>query len=922
MKTLTLHHALTPLSRLNWLFHFLFLTIASPVILLAETPDSPEPEAAFDSVEIAYWTSLNRELAELRQGNALASIRTIPTEASVEALSAIATRLEQFLDRRDADPVADLGDELKAYRKEIIELVDLALSPVIEAAQFNSTIETDGMERMARVLNIRSQINQIDSKKPQLAQLHQSINSQMLAVGSAPAPFFQVLAIGDKPNVVGILSDPAERDTQFLRDSQSILPVFGELAEHILIKWRDERGLSPQAIMDSVQSSIIGLRNNVADASLEELQEIESMRRAAETPQHFDLPRRLIQLEIFRRTDRVAFQLSMQDWQGAYARWTGEGDPLAPIGIPTDVAVAPDGRWFAHATDEHTLVVRTAAGETAFTINTDAPLRTLTALYDGDIQFFTADGVYQVEPTLEIPQPYRQAARPARFMQPRMAAARNYERTAFGIGVMPGVSTGLSENTFASDNPASRISAVGISGDGRRVAYGYANDTFLPGGNRNHGVFVLTFDQGPIDTDQQIEAAHAPGLILGVVTAIDMDETGEQLVFSVHGQFGGSISHYQWEENTYEPTVLAIDNQPYSWVRLLEDEARRVIAGTRHGIVRIWNVDTEELEQRFEVPAGVDGVGYGLIDGELLTIAIGGNAVHRWSIVDGKHLATLEGETPEANATLLAEQLDTERNLRRKVYARLVSALQTQSNEDRLKATQELRSEYASALDALGLRDMINSWHAGIRRSRMAEMMNNQQEAAAYAMGKRELDAGVIDEALIDITVQAGKLHLIFSDGPKSLYPELIAMAEHGAALYPTRLRLQTNLLELKARYLASNRRFADALREVDQLDQLNPVNAPHGELRISILYEGYEHTKDNNPRQAARYLFETIQYEVEKERQLIAALNAFALANRANDWQTSLDAANIALNLDSQLQNDQSFMHWARHAYQQVHRR
>jgi len=889
------------------------LLCAALLLRAADTPPT--------AVELAYWESLQRDIIELRTGILEANIREFPASASTEQLAPVARLIEDFRDRRDQDPIDQLGPDFLSYRTQLTELVDLALTPVTNALQFKSTVVLQVQDRMVAVMRNRTEVKAVEDYKPRLALFHQQLNTRVMAAGGPPRPFFQILGIGDKPRVASDLATPAERDARFLTESRSLHEILGELAEGHFIARRNELGVSHETTKNIFRQTTEAAAEALGQASVEELQSVLALRSPTAADGSFSIPQRLIRLELLKRADRVAYQLIMQEWQGALNRWSGESDDLAPLGVASDVAVMADGAWFAHAADSHTLVVRDPSGEVIRQERFDEPVRALTTLPSGELRVFTTAGVYEVFPTQPNTVAFLKVPRPNQFMQPRLAAAAAYDRTAFGLGVMPGAATGTTENTFAASNPSSRISAVGISADGRRLVYGYAGDRYLPGDTPMTGYFVMTFDQGKIDTAKPIVVQPGEALLRGPVTALSLGTTGDRIASTVNGRFGGVVSYHVFTPDSVDRKTIAIDDQLYSWIHLFDGPTPRIVAGTRHGVVRVWDVDSGDLLQRFTVPLGPEGVGFGILGDELISVSLGSPGVYRWNLADGKVLTTYDGPVPTVDLAELATRLQSERELRARLLPVLVTMLES-PNDVREPHYEKLRGPLAEDVAGLGLTATVNQSYAADLHNRMATLYNNQRYGEAYAMGKPAIDAGLLEESLVTLTVQAGAADLYYGSKNDKLYAELIPLAERGAALYPTRLRLQTELHELRARQLTAARKIREALKEVDMIAQIEP-GAALSSLRKFILLTGQVQARQsNNNRLAAQYMLEAIDYEPDDAQKASLAENAFALASNAKDWPTTLKAANIALHFKPALQKDESFMYWARHAYQQVNPR
>jgi hypothetical protein len=272
----------------------------------AKAPAAPAPSATAAAekptpAELAYWAQLQRDLDELRRANLALGLRQSPLETSAENISAIVSRLEKFLDRRDQDPVADLGPDYKDYRERVMKLCDLALTPLTAAAKFKSTVVTDGEQRMMQTFTIFKGVSALDDHKPRLVALHDRLDARAVAAGAEPQWFFQVLGIGDKPRAAGSLGSPEERDAQFLKDAAAIGPVYADLAKGHFVAHRLKDGLT-EGLMEPLLESVKKFREQFADAPDDQLREaLRTAPSLQEKPGTFVLKRHLLRLELARR---------------------------------------------------------------------------------------------------------------------------------------------------------------------------------------------------------------------------------------------------------------------------------------------------------------------------------------------------------------------------------------------------------------------------------------------------------------------------------------------------------------------------------------------------------------------------------------------------------------------------------------------
>ncbi len=896
------------------------LVVAAPA-LLAQAPAAPAESAARPTpAELAYWTQLQKDLAELRTANLKAGIRANPTEATAENLSAIVSRLEQFLDRRDKDPVGDLGPEFKDYRERLMKLCDLALTPLTAAAKFKSTLTTQGQERMMQVFKIVKDVEAIDDYKPRLALLHDTINRRVIAAGGENRLFFQILGVGDKPRAPGALGSPEERDTQFQAAGAAIGPLFGDLARGHFIANRVKNGLT-EGLMDPLIETYDKFRTQFADAPTDQLQEaLKTASSLQEQPGTFNLKRHVLRLELMRRNDGIAYSIAMQEFQGAFRRWLGKANDIAPAGLCRDIAVSRDGTWFAYSPAEKTIIVRdTAAGKIRATIPTEDPVRSLAPTPDNQLIVFTTAGLFVTDPAAAEPKLTLRAVRKSAFLEGRLAAASKADRYAYGLGVMPAMARAGRESTFSVAKSASRITAVGISPDGLALAYGYAGDNITGTGEPRYGIDILTFDS--LDTEiaegGSIKTRRLQPPLSLATLAISIGGDGKRAAVAWFGHYGGAITldDYSGEKNVQ--TIYTIDGDPYTWVQLVEGKAPSIVAGTRHGVVRVWDVASRDLLARFAVPAGPGGVAYTLLGDELVSVALGQSGVHRWKLADGTRVATYDGDTPKAEPSALA----AERALHpaRETLVQLVDA---RDNDARLKALATLRGPQAAMLDALGQRNTIDYWQSMIRVDQIDVLSKDKRFVEGFELGYKEIAEGVMQPYLVYFTLWAGNRGFVAGPNP-DLRKRLLELGERAVALYPTEIKIQREYRKARADFLSEQGKIAEAMKEVDHLDTIDPGNAPHASRRYEILMFGYNAAqKGGRTREAMNHLIKALDYTNDKKQLLMLATNIFSLAYSMSDWKTAVNYANMALNLDPNQKNDQSFLKAAQYAYAQANPR
>ncbi|HEX2853529.1 MAG TPA: tetratricopeptide repeat protein [Opitutaceae bacterium] len=889
---------------------------ATPAPAAAQTPATP---AKLSGPELAYWKQLQTDVAEMRSANLTARIRTAPYEATPQDLSAIASRLEKFLDRRDKDPVADLGPELKEYRERLVKLVELALAPVTASAKFKSTMVTNGEERMFTLMKILKQVGEVNDFKPKLALLHDALNLRSVAAGGQVRFFFQTIGIGDEPVAAGSLGSFDERDAQFLKDSAAIGQVFADLARGNFVENRKKHGLT-DGLMEPLIQTIEKFRTQFADSPTDQLQEgLKTAKGVQEAPGEFNLKRHVLILELMRRVDDAAYAVAMQEFQGAFLRWLGKIDDIAPLGLCRDVATAQDGSWFAHSPSEKTIVIREAAsGKIRATLETDSPVRSLAAAPANELMFFTGSGLYFADATSDHPVPALRSALKSVFIEPRAASSRTPSRYVFALGIKPGVQRDDVQQTFSVQKAASRVTSVASSDDGLMVAYGYAGDNVTGSGEPQSGYSVLQFTgkddefgkQGASTASHQIRAP-----LVGAVLSLSMSGDGKAVASATYGIFGGSVAYDENPTGEVKRNTLALDSEAYHWVHLLGGKPVRVVAGTRSGNVRVWDATSRELLSAFTVPVGGGGAAYGMLGEEVISVSLGQTGVHRWKL-DGSLVASYEGETARPDAAALAARLAAEREYT-PARETLLAALNAEGDDARLKLIETLRGPLAKQVDGLGMRTMVDNWFAGIRISQIRALGKEKRALEAFELGYKEISTGVVRPYLVYITLFYAN-RISGKDATPELKKRRLDLGERAIALYPTEVSVHREYREARVDHLQEQGKIKEAMKEVDELDIIDPNDAPHGDRRWGILMYAYDFAnKAGRDREAMQALMDAQPYASDNKDSLMLALNIFSIAYKLKDWQLSVNAANMALNVDPNQKNDASFMAAARYAYQ-----
>jgi hypothetical protein len=902
------------------------LALTAPVLVAqnaatapAATADAAAAPAKATGPELAYWKQLQTDIAELRSANLAVRLRTAPYEGRPEDLSAIASRLEKFLDRRDKDPVADLSPELKEYRERLIKLVELALVPVTASAKFKSTMVTNGEERMMTLMTILKQVGEVNAFKPKLALLHDSLNRRMIASGGEVRFFFQTIGIGDEPVAAGSLGSFEERDPQFLKDSAAIGQVFADLARGNFVENRKKHGLT-DGLMEPLIQTIEKFRTQFADSPTDQLKDaLKTARGVQEAPGEFNLKRHVLILEVMRREDAAAYTVAMQEFQGAFLRWLGKIDDIAPLGLCRDVATAQDGSWFAHSPSEKTIVIREAAtGKIRATLEVDSPVRSLVAAPGNELMFFTGSGLYFADAKSENPTPTLRSALKSVFIEPRAASSRLPSRYVFALGIKPGVQRDTIQQTFSVQNAASRITSVASSDDGLTVAYGYAGDNVTGSGEPQSGYSLLKFSgkadefgkEGAATTSNNVRSP-----LTGAVLSLSMSGDGKSVASATYGIFGGAVAYDKNETDETKRQTLALDAEAYHWVHLLEGNPVRVVAGTRSGNVRVWDATSRDLLSAFTVPVGGGGAAYGMLGEEVISVSLGAAGVHRWKL-DGSLVASYEGEAAKPEAAALAARLATEKEFT-PARETLLAALNAPDNDARLKLIETLRGPQAKQLDGLGMRTMVDNWFAGLRIEQIRALGKEKRALEAFELGYKEISTGVVQPYLVYITLFYAN-RVFGKEATPEFKKRRLELGERAIALYPTEVTIHGEYREARVDHFQEQGKIKEAMKEVDELDIVDPNKAPHADRRWGVLMYAYDFAhKAGRDREALQALMDAQPYAADKKDSLMLATNIFAIAYKLQDWKLAVNAANMALNIDENQKNDANFMAAARYAYQ-----
>jgi tetratricopeptide (TPR) repeat protein len=404
--------------------------------------------------------------------------------------------------------------------------------------------------------------------------------------------------------------------------------------------------------------------------------------------------------------------------------------------------------------------------------------------------------------------------------------------------------------------------------------------------------------------------------ITGATIAISMSADGKKVAASTLGASASVVYFDDLTTKTMDRKILTVDGEAYPWVQLIEGAPTRVVAGSRSGNVRVWDVSTRELLATFSVPAGPGGAGYAVIGDDVVTVAIGQPGIHRWKLSDGSLVASFEAEATPVDAAARAARLDQERSF---AAAResLIAAIDTSDDAVRLQLIEKMRGPQAKLIEGLGMAEMIDNWFAGIRINQITELGKSKRALEAFELGYKEISTGVLHPYLVYITLFVGN-RVYGKDATPEFRKRALAIGERAIALYPTDVSIHGEYRRARIDAFQREGKIADAMKEVDELDIVDATKAPHASERYNIQMYAYDFAdKAGRKRDAMNALIEAMDYTSKPDDRLMLANNIFALSYALQEWKLALNSANMVLQMDEKMKNDQSFMAAARYAYQ-----
>lgn len=889
----------------------------SPLVLTRAATTPAETVKPATAAEIAYWKTLQADIAALRAANAAYPARNF-MQFSVVQLNEIMSRIEKFLDARDADPVDGLGEDIQAYRKQLLAMLDNALTPLRLAAKGKGTAAGSAnfnpRAAMENMLSANAQFRTVDGYKGELYRMHNAIDRRIVAGGGPRILFFRSLNLGDSAEFEFAASTPAQRDEKFIAASRAIHPALGVMAEKKFIKFRLDGRLDDLILAkrDEFLAEALKLNQQTAKMSEEQLEaQLKNLPADAE-PTDRALFEFVIALERQERADPIAKSVMLENWKAVFAQWLGKADESAATDGCNDLAASAAGGWFAFTADGLTVEGRDfKTGKPAFTAVSEFPIRGLAAGADNSLFAFTTGGLLKLVVEPGVTQPKFSAVNKVAYqtLVGAFAAARTRPRYAYAWGAAPAIADDGQESLFKA-NSSSRITAIGIDSIGRHVAIGYSGRNDTGGGDLRYGFDVLALPETKEDlANLSVESKSFNPAYSVPVNAIAVTDGAKHAAIATGLDAFGTVEIFDLTGKEAQSTQVALDNQAYNYVAFVgSGDALAVLAGTRQGVIRVWSVKTGNLVARYLAPSGPQGVAMAVEGADLITANLGAPGVYRWSAADGKLLATLDGEAPKLDEAKLAAELKAEQG-RRPLIGKFDSIRRTEDPKARAQALRAFLASDGPGLEATGLKEWIERSILSARESELGALHNAKKYAEAYKLAKESLAEGLESKDVHFYLLVAAK-HSNAPDTDKL----------HAAALerYPQSGDIAYLNHSWRKDVYARAGNIEAALKEVDEMDQLQPEDAPHASTRQGILFDAADAAyKAGNSRQAIQHYLKSLDYCQTKEDQLNVLPSIFSLTYAVKDWGLCARVASAILELDPAKKNDQQFMAAARYAYQ-----
>ncbi|WP_221029458.1 WD40 repeat domain-containing protein [Actomonas aquatica] len=865
-----------------------------------------EPATA---TEVVYWRDLQADIAAFRAANS--DLPTMIIEMSIPQLNDAMDRIEAFLDDRDdeADQVEEFGADIQEYHKNLIALFEAAIAPLTEGAKYQEQANrANPMARMMAGAKTVTLMEQAEDFKPTLRDLHEAITARIVAAGGPNIFFFQGLNLTDKNWVSGRGLTPLERDERFIAESASIDEGLGLIAEHYFIPLRKD-GRSPSEIA-ALRDKLLELLQEFGD-SLANMSNVQIEGELSGLSPDLDPNNRgrllfVLHQELVRRERDSDAAFRLIDWQACFARWFGDATANSLDLASNDLAVSYDGERYAYCSDLQTVVIRSAADDAIIGTQTlEGEVRGMAFDFEGRLMAFTTKGLFRWD-VADEGEPYLRDNTASANLTGAIDTAATVDRFVQGWAHIPGFTRG-NLDTKITGRGASNITSAAMSRDGLHAAYGFSGTDNLGNGEKPyHGVVMIGLPPDMSD-DTKLTSKFYFQAFRGPVTDIAFDDDASHFAFCLDT---GEVVVYERGSDEENRRQLTIDNQPYTFVTFLPGDEPRVLAAARNGVIRIWNYDTLELQQRFVVPTGPAGVAVGLAGDVLVTAALGAEDLHRWNVATGEHLATIMGRDPVIDSEALAAAIETERTLRPAIDT--LRQLYDFEDDERETFARQALAEQGDLIDQLGRRStLVNSVASNIAE-RIRNHNKADEEATAAELGLEAIEDGFTTMSVYYGTVTA-LLNLDRLDDANRLLDE-------GIQVYPSSsdLRYLYQWQRMQRARKAGN--LTETLAAIDEIDLIRPKNRPHTGLRIDAhTIIAYQKTKAGQQRAALDLNLKALDICRTKDQQLEILPNAFSLAYQLKDWKLTVGIANMWMQVDPAKKNDSQFMEWARYAYSQM---
>ena len=790
-------------------------------------------------------------------------------------------------------------------------MLDSALNPIRAAAKLKEAQSTINVQvRMEQTTRYLANMRLVDEFKPELANLHESISERIVVGGGPRIFFFQNINIGDNAVIKGSKLSPLERDRLFVEESTEIDPGLGELAESKFLAWRRDGRLDQEleAKRDQILSEITTVRENAAKVPTANLQkELANLPAGDETVR--SVVGAAIRLELINRERKAAYALKLLDWKSAFARWLGKATSDTSLWEACrDVAASADGTRYAYSADGKTVIVR-ATDQNKITAQTTfkGDVRGLAYGANDRLLVFTTLGLFEwADQNVTAPRMVNPTASPS--ISGRITTASERNRSFYVWANLPELAEDGKAMTFRASG-SSIISSLAMDPAGKYIAMGYTGRNNLGIDDEiTTGINVLTLPETMEDGSIRSKKYNPP--YIETVTSSAFDATGTHLAMATTDDGRGTVAIFNREEGNGSRRIFAIDNQPYHYVTFVPGDKPRVLAAARNGIIRVWDLASGDLQLRFSVPTGPQGVAVGLVDQSLVSVALGSESIVRWDLSDPTQFTAVAGSEPKVDATAIDNALKVERSLQS--TQQKLAAFAASSAEEETKLGRDLLLNHGDQLDLLDRRKTVEV----VVGNNIAEEISALYKAKKYAAG-----AEIGRKALADgFGTRSVYYQLIYALRASSQMKEATQMTETALELFPTSRDIRYLYHVQRIDNFTASKQIDAAMKEIDEIGNIYPQDRPNHVLRKNV------YLNLASKAHSAKRMGEAIQHYVKaldhcptKEDQLALMPTIFGLAYGEKNWQLTVNIANAWMNLDPNKKNDQQFLQWARYAYSQI---